>query len=54
MVALSFRWDIRAIDQLPDYMKIYYHEFYNSINEMAYETLKEQDVHILPYLRKVV
>ncbi|XP_058207563.1 (-)-alpha-terpineol synthase-like isoform X1 [Rhododendron vialii] len=47
------RWDISAMEQLPDYMKICFLALFNSINEIAYETLKEQDAHIIPHLRKV-
>ncbi|XP_058215794.1 terpene synthase 10-like isoform X1 [Rhododendron vialii] len=46
------RWDISAIEQLPDYMKICYLALLNSINEMGYETLKEQGIHIIPHLQK--
>ncbi|CAL5435363.1 unnamed protein product [Camellia sinensis] len=37
--------------QLPDYMKICFLGLFNTINEMAYVTLKEHGVHILPYLK---
>ncbi|XP_058207561.1 terpene synthase 10-like isoform X1 [Rhododendron vialii] len=47
------RWDISVMEQLPDYMKICFLALFNSINEIAYETLKEQDAHIIPHLRKV-
>ncbi|KAL8245272.1 hypothetical protein R6Q59_011530 [Mikania micrantha] len=33
------RWDINAIDELPDYMKICFLGLYNTINEIAYNTL---------------
>ncbi|KAF7148595.1 hypothetical protein RHSIM_Rhsim03G0006700 [Rhododendron simsii] len=46
------RWDISAMEQLPDYMKICFLAVFNSINEMGYETLTEQDVHIIPHLQK--
>ncbi|KAA8536400.1 hypothetical protein F0562_028878 [Nyssa sinensis] len=45
------RWDINAMDQLPDYMKICFLALYNSINEMAYDALK-QGSHIISYLKK--
>ncbi|GMJ05278.1 terpene synthase-like sequence-1,8-cineole [Hibiscus trionum] len=47
------RWDINAIQRLPTYMKICYHALYNSVNEMAFDTLKEQGVDVLPFLKKV-
>ncbi|KAF8410924.1 hypothetical protein HHK36_003461 [Tetracentron sinense] len=36
------RWDINAVERLPDYMKICFLALYNSINEMSYDTLKEK------------
>ncbi|KDP26106.1 hypothetical protein JCGZ_22207 [Jatropha curcas] len=48
------RWDVNAIEQLPDYMKICLLTLYNTINELAYDTFKEQGLHILPYLKKFV
>ncbi|EEF49371.1 (R)-limonene synthase, putative [Ricinus communis] len=46
------RWDINAMDQLPDYMKLCFLALHNSINEMALDVLKNQDLHIIPYLKK--
>ncbi|CAL5435405.1 unnamed protein product [Camellia sinensis] len=45
------RWDVNAVKHLPDYMKICFLGLFNTINEMAYVTLKEHGVHILPYLQ---
>jgi hypothetical protein len=42
------------MDRLPDYMKLCFLAFYNSVNEMAYDILKYQGVDILPYLKKTV
>ncbi|KAI3706618.1 hypothetical protein L6452_24493 [Arctium lappa] len=46
------RWDINAVEELPDYMKICFVGSYNVINEMAYNTLVNTGVFILPYLNK--
>ncbi|CAL5352012.1 unnamed protein product [Camellia sinensis] len=46
------RWDVNAVEHLPDYMKICFLGYYNWINEMAYDTLKEHGIHILPYLKR--
>ncbi|KAK9993981.1 hypothetical protein SO802_023684 [Lithocarpus litseifolius] len=46
------RWDINAMDQLPDYMKICFLVLYNFVNEMAFDPLKEQGFHIIRYLKK--
>ncbi|XP_050381966.1 tricyclene synthase EBOS, chloroplastic-like [Argentina anserina] len=47
------RWDVNAVEILADYqLKICFLALYNTVNEMAYETLKEQGVDVLPYLKK--
>jgi (-)-alpha-terpineol synthase len=48
------RWDTNAMDRLPYYMKLCFLALHNSINEMAFDILKEQAFHIIRYLRKVV
>ncbi|KAL7233761.1 hypothetical protein ACSBR1_017382 [Camellia fascicularis] len=47
------RWDISAMEQLPTYMRICFLALFNSINEMAFDTLMDQGVHIIPYLHKM-
>ncbi|RVW71186.1 (-)-alpha-terpineol synthase [Vitis vinifera] len=47
------RWDINAMDQLPEYMKISFLALFNSVNEMAYNVLKEEGSNIIPHLRKM-
>lgn len=52
-----FRWDIKAMDQLPEYMKICFLALYNSTNQMAYDLLlKEQggSDHFITYTSKAV
>ncbi|XP_015062510.1 (-)-camphene/tricyclene synthase, chloroplastic-like [Solanum pennellii] len=46
------RWDIKAMEQLPDYMKLCYLSLFNTTNEMAYHILKQQGINVLPYLTK--
>ena len=41
------------MDRLPDYMKICFLAVYNFANEMAFDPLKEQEFHIIRYLKKV-
>jgi (-)-alpha-terpineol synthase len=48
------RWDTNAMDQLPYYMKICFLALHNSINEMAFDNLKEQEFHSIQYLKKAV
>nr|POE91407.1 myrcene synthase, chloroplastic [Quercus suber] len=46
------RWEINAMDRLPDYMRICFLILYNFVNEMAFDPLKEQGFHIIRYLKK--
>ncbi|PHU26554.1 Trans-alpha-bergamotene synthase [Capsicum chinense] len=46
------RWDINAIEQLPDYMKICFLALFNSMNELAYDILKEQGFSVISHIRK--
>ncbi|KAL5723563.1 hypothetical protein ACHQM5_006948 [Ranunculus cassubicifolius] len=46
------RWDINELEQLPEYMRVLFFAFYNTINEFAYKTLKEHGLNTLPYLKK--
>uniref|UniRef100_A0A2C9UWS1 Uncharacterized protein n=1 Tax=Manihot esculenta TaxID=3983 RepID=A0A2C9UWS1_MANES len=46
------RWDVNAVEQLPDYMKICYLSLHNTINEIAFDFLREQGIHIVPYLKR--
>nr|QWD59173.1 terpene synthase 4 [Aconitum carmichaelii] len=46
------RWDVSAVDQLPEYMKLCFFALYNTINEFAYDVLKTQGLNVLPYLKK--
>ncbi|KAI3868709.1 hypothetical protein MKX03_025959 [Papaver bracteatum] len=44
------RWDYKAVDKLPYYMKICFLALYNTVNQMAFEILREQQFDILPHL----
>nr|QYL01202.1 terpene synthase 12 [Stevia rebaudiana] len=46
------RWDINEVEELPDYMKICFLGLYNTINEIAYNTLINTRILVLPYLKK--
>ncbi|KAL2524515.1 terpene synthase 02 [Abeliophyllum distichum] len=52
-LANKLGWDINALQHLPDYMKICFLALYNTVNNMAYDVLKEQGHVILPQLTKV-
>ncbi|XP_030936303.1 myrcene synthase, chloroplastic-like [Quercus lobata] len=45
-------WNINAMDGLPDYMKMCFLALQNLVNEMAFDTLKEQGFHIIQYFKK--
>ena len=51
---MCYRWDVNAINTLPDYMTLCFLALYNTVNEMAYDIFKEQGVKCLPYLTKAV
>ncbi|KAL4180254.1 hypothetical protein AMTRI_Chr13g124330 [Amborella trichopoda] len=46
------RWDLKAMESLPEYMKICYMGLYNTVNQMAYDSLKEQGCCIIAPLSK--
>ncbi|KAK1391710.1 (+)-delta-cadinene synthase [Heracleum sosnowskyi] len=46
------RWDIDAMTELPHYMKICFMTLYNLVNEIAYDILMEQNIDVLPQLKK--
>nr|WBW04299.1 terpene synthase [Ficus erecta] len=48
------RWDINAIDQLPDCMKTCFLATYNVVNEIIFDVLKEQGHLILKCLKKMI
>ncbi|CAI9756570.1 unnamed protein product [Fraxinus pennsylvanica] len=47
------RWDINALNQLPEYMRMCFLTLFNSTNEMAYNILKDQGLNIISNARKL-
>ncbi|XP_043720846.1 terpene synthase 10-like [Telopea speciosissima] len=47
------RWEITAMEQLPDYMKMCFLALFNTVNEMAYFHLKQHGIDTTPFLKKV-
>ncbi|KAL8522791.1 hypothetical protein ACS0TY_012941 [Phlomoides rotata] len=45
-------WDVNSVNDLPDCMKLYFLAIYNIVNDLTYDTLKEQGQFIIPHLRK--
>lgn len=54
LILFAYRWDLEGIDQLPEYMKLYYLALYNTTNETAYIILKEKGFNATHYLKKLV
>ncbi|RZC85098.1 hypothetical protein C5167_047882 [Papaver somniferum] len=48
------RWDCKAMEKLPNHMKICFLALYNTVNGMAFEILSEQQFDILPHLTKLL
>ncbi|RWR98198.1 trans-ocimene synthase [Cinnamomum micranthum f. kanehirae] len=46
------RWDIEALETLPEYMKICYMALFNFVHEVSHDTLKDYGWNILPFIRK--
>nr|QWQ79602.1 TPS44 [Juglans sigillata] len=46
------RWDLNGMEQLPYYLQICFLSVYNTINEMAFDTLKEKGCNIISYMKK--
>ncbi|KAL3829006.1 hypothetical protein ACJIZ3_017808 [Penstemon smallii] len=45
------RWDLEAMETLPEYMQICYMALYNLTNEISYKVLKENGWRVRPYLK---
>ncbi|KAL6987039.1 lysase [Sarracenia purpurea var. burkii] len=48
------RWDIAAMEQLPDYMKICFLAIFNTTNEIGYDVLRERSILVIPFLQKML
>nr|GMD08415.1 tricyclene synthase EBOS, chloroplastic-like [Ipomoea batatas] len=46
------KWDLDGVKDLPYYMKICFLALYNTVNELGYDTVKEQEVNSIPILAK--
>ncbi|XP_022154840.1 terpene synthase 10-like [Momordica charantia] len=46
------KWDIVAMEQLPDYMKLCFLALYNTINDMTFELLRDKGVNVIQCLKK--
>ncbi|KAA3467276.1 putative terpene synthase 9 [Gossypium australe] len=46
------RWDLKAMEELPEYMKFLYEAIYNHVSEVARDALLDNGIDILPYLKE--
>nr|QPL17966.1 terpene synthase [Lathyrus odoratus] len=46
------RWDLDALDDLPEYMKICYMALYNTTHEIAYRIQKDHGLTVVAYLKR--
>ncbi|KAE9457780.1 hypothetical protein C3L33_10322, partial [Rhododendron williamsianum] len=46
------RWDVRATDDLPEYMKICYLAMFNFGNEIAYNVLRDHGLNVVSYIKE--
>ncbi|KAF4399006.1 hypothetical protein G4B88_023600 [Cannabis sativa] len=46
------RWDVKLINELPDYMKMPFFVLHNTINEMGFDVLVQQNFVNIEYLKK--
>ncbi|XWS10204.1 hypothetical protein CRYUN_Cryun39dG0055100 [Craigia yunnanensis] len=45
------RWDIKAVEELPEYMKVYYVALYNSVDGIALDASNDLGLDVLPYIK---
>ncbi|CAH2057407.1 unnamed protein product [Thlaspi arvense] len=48
------RWDIKAVDDLPEYMKLCYLAMFNFGNEIAYHVLRHDGLIVLSCVKEEV
>ncbi|KAJ6763729.1 R-LINALOOL SYNTHASE PROTEIN-RELATED [Salix purpurea] len=46
------RWDLGAMEHLPEYMKICYMALFNTTNNIGYRILKKQGWNVVPHLKR--
>lgn len=49
-----YRWDLDAMEQLPEYMKICYMALFNTTHEIAYKIQKEHGQTVVACLKRTV
>ncbi|XP_074590250.1 monoterpene synthase 7, chloroplastic-like [Curcuma longa] len=46
------RWDLTAVDKLPEYMKLCFFALFNMVHEEGYRVMKEKGLNIVPNLKR--
>ena len=54
VVYAIFRWDINCMDELPDYMQVFYHTLLNVYDEIEEEMVKEGRSYRVYYAKEAV
>nr|AWW87313.1 bornyl diphosphate synthase [Wurfbainia villosa] len=47
------RWDLTAMDKLPEYMKLCFFALFNMVHEEGYRVMKEKGLDIVPDLKRI-
>ncbi|KAK8623118.1 hypothetical protein V6N13_118011 [Hibiscus sabdariffa] len=47
------RWDLKVMEELPEYMKFLYEAIYNHVSETAQDALVDNGIDILPYIKEL-
>ncbi|XP_042386723.1 terpene synthase 10-like [Zingiber officinale] len=47
-----YRWDLTAMDKLPEYMKLCFFALFNLVHEEGYQVMKEKGLDIVPGLKR--
>ncbi|XP_022746844.1 probable terpene synthase 9 [Durio zibethinus] len=45
-------WDMKAVEELPEYMRVMFSAMSNFTNELAHDTLKSHGLNVLPYIKE--
>ncbi|XP_017979756.1 PREDICTED: probable terpene synthase 9 [Theobroma cacao] len=48
------RWDIKAMEELPEYLKVCYLALYNSVDDVVQDASEHLDLEVLPYVKDKV
>ncbi|KAJ7948205.1 Terpene synthase [Quillaja saponaria] len=46
------RWDMKAVEELPEYMKLYYVAMHNFANELVFDVLKDHSFNVFPHINE--